>query len=115
MYGTTREVPCEHKVGNTIIRTIGYEHDSYLYRLNPIEVDDAKDDFVKEEVKATSWRNISIPDRVEFIREEPNVLVLDMAEAKFDDGEWREREEILRIDTQFRKILGYQERMEAFP
>ncbi len=115
MDGTTREVACEYKAGNTIIHTIGYEHDSYLYRLNPVEVDDAKDDFVKEEVKATSWRNISIPDRVEFIQEEPNVLVLDMAEAKFDNGEWREREEILRIDTQFRKILGYQERMEAFP
>jgi hypothetical protein len=45
---------------------------------------------------------------------EPNVLILDMAEYALDKGEWREREEILRLDNLLRDELGWPSRGEAF-
>ena len=48
---------------------------------------------------------------------EPNVLLLDMAEYRFDgkDGDsWKDKEEILRLDNECRKAAGYPLRMEAF-
>ena len=48
------------------------------------------------------------------ILEEPNVFVLDMAESKLDNGEWREKEEILRLDNIFRRELGYPKRGDAY-
>ncbi len=60
-------------------------------------------------------KTLRLPDFVEVSLEEPNVLILDIAEAKFDDGSWRSPEEILRIDNQFRVLAGYQLRTEAFP
>ena len=47
--------------------------------------------------------------------EEPNVLILDLAEAQFDDGPWQKKDEILRIDNKFRALVGYPLRTEAFP
>lgn len=47
-------------------------------------------------------------------KEEPNVLVLDMAEYRLDDGDWREKEEILRLDNVLRKELGYPQRADAY-
>ena len=58
---------------------------------------------------------ITLPDFMEFTLDEPNVQILDMAEAKFDDGEWQTEDEILRIDNKFREIVGYQIRTHAFP
>lgn len=46
--------------------------------------------------------------------DEPNVLLLDQGEYLFDDGEWNETEEILKIDNQLRERLGYPKRMEAW-
>ncbi len=46
--------------------------------------------------------------------EEPNVLLLDQAEYRFDEEPWQPREEILRIDNLFREKLGMPLRMEAF-
>jgi hypothetical protein len=45
---------------------------------------------------------------------EPNVLILDIAEYRFDDGPWQEEEELLRIDNLFREELGYPMRTEAY-
>jgi hypothetical protein len=38
---------------------------------------------------------------------EPNSLLLDQAEYRLDDGEWRPREELLRADSAARKAFGY--------
>ena len=40
--------------------------------------------------------------------------MLDMAEYKLDDGEWREKEEILRLDNNFRAEVGYPMRADAY-
>ena len=45
---------------------------------------------------------------------EPNVVLLDMAEASLDGEEWAEQEEVLRIDNILRKRLGYPLKIEAF-
>jgi hypothetical protein len=45
---------------------------------------------------------------------EPNILLLDYAEFKVDDGEWEKKEEILRIDNITRERLGLPLKLEAF-
>ena len=55
-----------------------------------------------------------MPETVQAELEEPNVLVLDMAEYRLDDGDWREKEEILRLDNVLRKELGYPQRADAY-
>ncbi|MDO4284691.1 MAG: glycosyl hydrolase [Eubacteriales bacterium] len=47
-------------------------------------------------------------------RTEPNVLLLDQAQWKLDEGEWHAREEILRLDNQIRTIVGYPHRQDAY-
>ena len=53
-----------------------------------------------------------LQDPVSFTLSEPNVLLLDRAEYSFDQGEFHPAEEILRVDNQFRKTLGYPSRMD---
>ena len=38
---------------------------------------------------------------------EPNALLLDIAEYALDGGEWHAKEELLRLDVECRKILGW--------
>ncbi|MDI9419055.1 MAG: hypothetical protein GX228_05940 [Firmicutes bacterium] len=52
-----------------------------------------------------------LADPVDFVLSEPNALLLDRAEYAFDQGEFRPAEELLRIDNEFRKLLGYPLRM----
>ena len=52
-------------------------------------------------------KNILFPDKVSYTLSEPNAMVLDMAEYALDGGEWHAREEILRIDVECRKMLGW--------
>ena len=48
-----------------------------------------------------------------FQLDEPNVLVLDMAEYSMNNGPWQPQDEVLRIDNIFREILGYPLRMQS--
>src|SRR5690606_19245612 len=54
---------------------------------------------------------VKLTDPVAFTLSEPNVLLLDRAEYAFDQGDFQPVEELLRIDNQFRKVLGYPPRM----
>ena len=40
--------------------------------------------------------------------------MLDYAEYKFDDGEWQPKNEILKIDNEFRQLLGLPRRQDHF-
>lgn len=60
------------------------------------------------------YHEVKIPETVSVTLEEPNVLVLDMAQSRLDDGCWREKEEILRLDNVFRSELGYPMRADAY-
>ena len=52
-------------------------------------------------------KEYTIKHVVDYALSEPNVLLLDQAEYKYDDGPWQENEEILRISRNFRNSLGY--------
>lgn len=49
-----------------------------------------------------------------FVLAEPNVLLLDSPWWKLDDGEWNEKQEILRLDNEIRTLLGYPHRQDAY-
>jgi hypothetical protein len=103
---------CEAKVVENETR-IQYEfsqHDSLLLYLKPEEpsINSGNTSIEKKNNTVESLSN-AVPISLS----EPNTLLLDLAEYSFDDGEWHPREELLRIDNQFRKQLGYPLRMEA--
>lgn len=120
--------------GDTLLKKSMFEHDSLLLHLkakstgeNPCEADGGKESGVepvkefqtestKEPVRDGCTREIGmhLPEEVPVTLSEPNVYLLDMAQYRFDDGDWQEKEEILRIDNLFREKLGYPLRMEAF-
>jgi len=112
----------------TVIRPF-YEHDSLLFRLDkPLAYSEC---FTNNHAEASNLRfassqrksyndTKSFPlrtpralreefenDSVPITLEEPNVLLLDMAEYALDAGEWRPKEEILRLDNKLRAELKW--------
>jgi len=64
---------------------------------------------MKPEAKA--WgSDVKLTGPVGFALAQPNVLLLDQAKWRINDGPWRDAEEILRIDRAARKTLGIPER-----
>ena len=57
---------------------------------------------------------VRFPGAVPVTLEEPNVLLLDMAEFAMDAGPYRPVEEILRLDNILRTELGWPARSGAF-
>ncbi len=57
-------------------------------------------------------KKLDIPDGYEL--SEPNALLLDFAEYKFDDGQWQKKKDILTIDNEFRKAIGLPRRQDHF-
>lgn len=106
-------VEAEYRDGNTILRRNVYDQDSLLLQLLPVEKETV---VVEREVQSSSRQMYlaAIPNELEVEFSEPNVSILDLAEYRFDNGEWQAQEEILRIDNKFREKLGYPMRMEAF-
>jgi len=104
-----------------------YEHDSLLFRLDKsvtstvnltteyTEEHGGKDDFrIRNSVKLQAVQRtadlrgyINFPGLVPVTLQEPNVLLLDMAEYALDAGEWRPKEEILRLDNKLRAELKW--------
>ena len=104
--GETEAAEYEYIGGNTVISKELFDYDSLLLKLV-----DGKNSTVPEMTETTAAENkIKIPAFVPFTLSEPNVLLLDMAEFKVDDGEYMEEEEILRLDNVARKIIGLPER-----
>lgn len=97
-------IPLEysHTSGHTTIKTVVYANTSLLIRLSE-HFDNSP---AKNKVLPISSKKIIFMDKVDFVREEKNVCVLDMAEYSIDDSEFMPREEVLRIDNIVRKQLG---------
>lgn len=110
--GSISSQGCKYQEGNTVLKVDMFEHDSLLLEMTKCEAN--VDNLAKETKDCEYKTEILIPDEVPVSLTEPNVLLLDMAQYKLDDGEWQNREEILRIDNIFREQLGYPLRMEAF-
>lgn len=110
MTGEITPVAAKCNNGITVIEYYGSAHDSLLLKLEP----SVETIFPGVSPKPCIPEEVSyLPDPVSYELEESNVLLLDMAEYAFDEEEWQEREEILRIDNLFRRKLGYPLRMEA--
>ena len=97
-----------YEKGRTVLHYAFYAYDSLLLELTPGRAE-AGEEAPAE--KKFDYRVLRYP--VEIALSEPNVLLLDTAQYAFDDEEnWREEEELLRVDNAFRAALGYPSRME---
>lgn len=107
--GNVEEIPVFYKENRTVWEITSYACDSFLYCLKPGRCT------LHKTVKATGRQQaVKLPESARVTLEEDNVLPLDMAEFRLDDGEWREKEEILRLDNQIREELGYPRRADAY-
>ena len=115
--GEIKEISCTYENGKTRFNRTMFEEDSLLIGMRPISAEEAAADASEpESFTQTVLEGIRLQkaDKVPVTLEEDNVCVLDLAEYRLDNGEWHEREEILRIDNLFRKKLGYPLRLDAF-
>ncbi|MDR0669744.1 MAG: hypothetical protein LBF95_06650 [Treponema sp.] len=110
--------------GRTTLALTFYEHDSLLVRLDPGAgttsgpAAGATVDAVLSRRPAEARRHAEKVQRftgpVPITLEEPNVLLLDMAEFALDTGAYRPREEVLRLDSLLRDELNWPSRGDAW-
>jgi hypothetical protein len=117
--GNISPIPIHWRDGWTFITRPWYEYDTLLIKLDKSEPlkDSGEVPRVLTNALEISFDGATPPDVVplciRFLNpvpvtlEEPNVLLLDMPEYALDDGEWRPREEILRLDNTLRSELGW--------
>ena len=112
MNGEISEYPVSYANGNTVIVRRWYMHDSMLLKLEPTAVETSADSpaaaarTAYEEILASGEAPVRFFDPVKVLLEEPNMLLLDMAEYRMNDGEYQPLEEILRLDNKVRKLLN---------
>lgn len=131
MDGTVKKRTACTEDGNTILYQRFYQHDSLLLCLEPKECGNAGDSAetektdgekacadMRQEMNAEAagayvrCREL-FRDPVEVVREEPNVLLLDMPEYRWDGQDFEGPEEILRVDHILRERLGLPPRRAA--
>ncbi len=102
--GCVKEISFEVKQGYTAFTLDAYLYDSFLIRLDKYTVSK------KTVAPAPTLSVIKRADRfvkVDYEREEPNVLLFDLAEWKWDNEEnYQELEEMRRLDRLVRKKAG---------
>lgn len=98
--GEIRLLPALYRNGSTILERPWHIHDSLLLKLTPGR---------NESVSHKNPCTISSPDllfgTVDVTLEEPNMLLLDMAEYSMNGGEFYSEDELLRIDNSARTLL----------
>lgn len=111
--GEARPVPVCHENGWTCMEFGFYAQDSVLLKLHPTaDVQTTPLVPVKEPAVLTE---VYLPAFAAYTLAEPNVLVLDRAQYRLDDGPWQASEEILRLDAAVRRECGYALRTANFP
>ena len=116
--GEIHQVDTVLENGYTVLERSMFEHDSLLLHLKAVncgknlcDAENRKEEALKD---CSREKQIQLPEEVPVTLSEPNVYLLDMAQYRFDEEDWQEKEEILRIDNLFREKLAYPLRMEAF-
>ena len=112
--GELSALPVNSGNGRTSIVYHIFDHDSLLIRLN-------KSKNEKTNIKTNSVNNVSnnknniirFSNAVPVTLEEPNVLLLDIAQYALDSQDYRPKEEILRLDNILRKELNLPSRCDA--
>ena len=100
MSGEIKPIPAVYRGGNTILERDWHIHDSLLLRLAPGRSAAA----MAAEISAKGAPDMIFGD-VAVELEEPNMLLLDMAEYAFNGGEFYSEDELLRIDNIVRRRL----------
>ena len=101
--GSRRPVPVRHVTGWTEFTWQATAAGSLLVSLEPCPVSNAI-----SLPPNPVWRAATeIADPVTITLDEPNVLLLDQAAFRCDDGPWQEREEIHRAENRMRAALGW--------
>jgi hypothetical protein len=121
--GDISPLSAESRRGWTGITRPFYEHDSLLIRLDRGSPPAAPRGGPEAAGFSGGLDGYNAPDLilprrcftgpVPVTLQEPNVLLMDMAEYALDDGPFRPQEEILRLDTILRKELGWPLRLDA--
>ena len=106
MDGTIEPIPCRYESGATLMDCVLHPLDSLLLKLEPGE-GTFRSCPVTSKFNELSY---SVKHPVPYSCSEPNVLLLDLAEFAFDEGPWQTKEDVLRIDNQFRDLLRYPKR-----
>lgn len=111
--GRISPFPAELRDGNTVFSIPWHIHSSLLLRMEkasglPAETLPAPDQKTKRRTEGTALLR-----PVSYTLEEPNMLLLDMAEWALDDGPIHPLEELLRLDNQARDALGLPRRRKA--
>lgn len=104
--GEIRPLSVTHKNSKTILTATIYINDTLLLRLTKDEVGVPA---IEAELVA---EKLPVPKLVEFVKNEPNVLLLDKAEFALDNQDWRPEKELLQADNVLRKEMGFPLRME---
>ena len=112
--GETEEIRQSVKENNTEVYCRMYDYDSLLLWLEPVVVDFSQPDMPNTRKTLIQEKAISMPVTMAYTLSEPNVLLLDQAEYRLDDGVWQPQEEILRLDDACREQLGWPTRKEKF-
>ena len=103
--GEIRPLSAAMERGCTVLKRRWHMHDSLLLCLTPgREADVESSEAVSRHVEAP--RPLRIRSAVTLQTDEPNVVLLDLAEWSLDGGAWQPEEELLRIDNACRDQIG---------
>lgn len=104
--GEIKPLLASYKNGKTIFRRRWFNHDSLLLRLEP----GRNEGEAPIAEKPAEWSFIAPMAKV--VLDEPNVMLLDMAEYALDGGDFASEEELLRLDNICREKLGIPNRQK---
>lgn len=111
--GTITPLAAEAAGGWTTFHHPFYEHDSLLLQLDGCADSTEAPPSLPVLVDSSLNGLLRFPGAVPVTLQEPNVLLLDMAEFSLDGEPFRPVEEILRLDNILRRELGWSQRGEA--
>ncbi len=98
--GEIKDITYRCEKGWTYIERVAYLHDSFLFKLTKAKKKSAS----VEEKKFKVISSVDFRRKVDYTLDEPNVVVLDLAEYKWDDEkEFQPLEEMLRLDRIVRR------------
>ncbi len=109
MTGDIAPIATDCRNGFTTICKTVYGHDSILLKLT--EADEHSNELAFDYRKTVSKTHLL--GEMKYSLSEPNVVLLERAQYRFDGGEWQEEEEVLLIDDKFRALLNFPSRKEA--
>ena len=105
--GEIAPVKAAYAHGWTVYETPFCDHDSLLLHMAPADAGAMPAKVEAAEANAAGKTVCRFLNKVEYTIDEPNVLLLDMAEYSLDGGAWQPKEEILRLDNLVRADLGW--------